>query len=74
MANGSPNAAVAAISLKAKLSGLLIERKEVGAPGDFDKMSDDKLPDYVSREAAALGIGLPASGRIRPRVPAKKLR
>ncbi len=30
-----PGAAIQAVSLKAKLTGLLVERKETGQPGDF---------------------------------------
>jgi hypothetical protein len=36
MAKGNLSAAVGAIIGKAKLLGLLVERKEKGAPGDFD--------------------------------------
>ena len=30
-----PSAAIAAVQLKARLAGLLVDRKETGAPGDF---------------------------------------
>jgi phage terminase small subunit len=40
-----------AIDTIAKLSGMLIERKEVGAPGAFDKMSDDELRAFVVEKA-----------------------
>ena len=36
MTKGNPSAAVAATLGKAKLLGLMVERKEKGAPGDFD--------------------------------------
>lgn len=36
MTQGNPSAAVAATLGKAKLLGLMVERKEKGAPGDFD--------------------------------------
>lgn len=32
-----PSAAIAAVQLKARLAGLLIDRKESGAPGDFSQ-------------------------------------
>ncbi len=35
MTKGNPSAAVAATLGKAKLLGLMVERKEKGAPGDF---------------------------------------
>lgn len=46
--------------------GMFIERKEIGGPGDFDRMSDDELKQYIASEAEALGIGhanAQASGR-----------
>ena len=36
MTQGNPSAAIAATIGKAKLLGLMVERKEKGAPGDFD--------------------------------------
>jgi len=36
-------AAVSARALKAKLAGLLIDRKEVGTPGEFESMRADEL-------------------------------
>lgn len=39
MTKGNPSAAVAATLGKAKLVGLMVERKEKGAPGDFDVAS-----------------------------------
>ena len=39
-----PSAAIAAVQLTAKLCGLLVERKESGAPGDF---AAAKTPDEV---------------------------
>ena len=47
----------AALTLKAKLAGKLVERAEVGTPGDFDRMDDADLARYVATEAAALGLG-----------------
>jgi hypothetical protein len=37
------SAAVRATDVKAKISGLLIERVEVGPPGAFDAMTDEEL-------------------------------
>lgn len=33
------------------------QQVEVGRPGDFERMSDDELADFVRAEAQALGIG-----------------
>lgn len=44
-------AAVSALTAKAKLAGLWIDRKESGAPGDFealDSMTADELRAYVA--------------------------
>ena len=38
---------IAAVTLRSKLSALLIERKEVGGPGDFEGMTDDELWNAV---------------------------
>lgn len=53
-----PSAANKALELLGKTLGVFIERKEVGGPGDFDRMSEDELERYIRSEASALGIGL----------------
>jgi hypothetical protein len=62
--NGQPAAAVSASMGKAKLVGLLVDRKEVGAPGEFadlEDMTSDELREQfaalVSAVAAAEGVG-----------------
>jgi len=57
MSISQPAAATAAAMGKAKVKGLIVERKEVGAPGDFDRMSDDELRNWIARETSALGGG-----------------
>ena len=57
-----PSAAVAATLGKAKVAGLIVDRKEVGKPGDFEGMNVDELREYIAREAAALGIGVQGPG------------
>ena len=42
------SAAVAATMGKAKVCGLLVERKETGKPGDFDSMTVEELRQYLS--------------------------
>jgi hypothetical protein len=61
---GQSSAAVAATMAKAKLLGLVIDRKEVGAPGelaDLEDMTTDELREQfaalVSAVAAAEGVG-----------------
>ena len=62
-ADSPPGFAVAkgAIMDAAKLNGLVIERKELGQPGDFDGLSADELRDRLRREAEELGEGAIAS-------------
>jgi phage terminase small subunit len=54
MANGQTSAAVAAIKELGVLSGKRVERSENGNPGDFDRMSDDELAEFVRREGAVV--------------------
>lgn len=48
-----PSAAIAAVQLTAKLCGLLIERKEAGAPGDFAAAKTEA--DVVAAVRSELG-------------------
>jgi hypothetical protein len=50
------SAAVAAIMGKAKILGLIIDRREVGDVGAFDNMTDEELLDEARKRAAALGL------------------
>jgi len=50
-------AANGALTLKAKLSGKLVDRQEIGKPGDFERMSEHDLAEWVRTETAALGLG-----------------
>jgi len=52
------SAAVAAIKEIGILTGLRIDRREVGQPGDFERMSDDELERFIASETAVL-IELP---------------
>ena len=45
--NQQASAAVAATMGKAKLCGMLVERKETGKPGDFDNMSIEELRAFL---------------------------
>lgn len=65
--NGAPtgeyhyqgNVANRALELLGKELGMFVERKEVGQPGDFDKLNADELREYIRRESEALGVGVP---------------
>lgn len=50
------NVANRALELLGKEIGMFIDKKEIGAPGEFDKMGLDELREYVAGEAAALDI------------------
>ena len=45
-----PFARIKALELLAKYHGLLIERQEVGTPGQFDKLTDEQLDEEISKE------------------------
>jgi hypothetical protein len=50
------NGAVAnrALELLGKELGMFIDRKEVGSPGEFERMTDEELIEEVHRQAAEL--------------------
>jgi len=52
--NGS--AMVMATLGKAKILGLIIDRREVGEAGAFDNMTDDELVEEAKKRAKALGF------------------
>ena len=54
---GQTSAAVSATNSIGKLYGLIVERKEVGRPGEFESMNADQLREYIAREAPELGAG-----------------
>jgi len=56
MASGQLSAGVAAIKEMGVLSGVRVERKEVGAAGEFDHLSDDELERLLVERFIALGL------------------
>jgi hypothetical protein len=44
---------------KAKILGLIIDRRETGDVGSFDKMTDEELVEATRKSAAELGLDLP---------------
>jgi hypothetical protein len=55
--NGS--AMVMATLGKAKILGLIIDRREVGEAGAFDNMTDEQLIEEAKKRAEALGLPPP---------------
>ena len=51
-----PSAAVQASMGKARIFGLIIDRREVGDPGAFDDKTDEELMEEARNRAAALGL------------------
>lgn len=51
-----PSAAVAAVMGQARLAGLIVDKKEVGAAGDFENMQAADLAKELVKEAAELGL------------------
>jgi hypothetical protein len=56
MAIDQIRAAVAAVQVKAVLSGKWIERAEVGPPGEFDAMTDEELERALIERVQKLGL------------------
>ena len=56
---GQVSAAVQASMGKARILGLIIDRREVGDPGAFDDKTDEELMEEAKRRAAALGLPPP---------------
>src|SRR6266478_6109523 len=50
------SAAVSGVTPKARLAGLIVDKKEVGAPGEFESMKADELEAALAKEMAALGL------------------
>ncbi len=48
------NVANRALELIGKEHGMFIDRKEVGAPGDFSQLPDDELDEFIAAEAKEL--------------------
>jgi hypothetical protein len=57
MASGQNNAACSAVKVKAVLSGKWIERAEIGAPGEYETMTDEELERQIMERVARLGLG-----------------
>jgi hypothetical protein len=55
----NPSAMVSATMGKAKLLGLIIDRREVGDVGAFDSWTDEELVQEATRLARSLGIAGP---------------
>ena len=58
---GQPSAAVQASMGKARILGLIIDRREVGDPGAFDSKPDEELMEEARNRAAALGLPPPGT-------------
>ena len=52
-----------ALELLGKEKGMFIDRKEVGKPGDFDRMTEDELEEFIARRQGASGEGLGGTGK-----------
>lgn len=58
-ADGQWAAANSALQTKSKLAGKWIDRKEIGEPGDFERLDDVELLQATIQEAKALGLPVP---------------
>ncbi|MGA8624136.1 MAG: hypothetical protein WB686_05270, partial [Pseudolabrys sp.] len=50
------SAAVSAVVAMARITGQIIDRREVGDPGAFDGKTDEELMEEARKRAAALGL------------------
>jgi hypothetical protein len=57
-------AAVAVVALRAKINGLLVDRKEIGGPGAFAHLSDEELQARLMTLVARLGLAPPDPNRV----------
>ena len=55
---GQPSAMVAASMGRAKVAGLIAEKKDVEQPNGFDDMSDEELAEFIRTNAADVLEGL----------------
>ena len=60
---GQASAAVAATMGKAKILGLIIDRREVGDVGAFDGFTDEQLVEEAAKRARELGLGVHPSNK-----------
>ena len=58
---GQTSAAVAATMGKAKITGQIIDRAEVGQPGEFASMTEYELREYIVRNLLEIGISVQVS-------------
>jgi hypothetical protein len=56
LAGGDLSAGVAAVKEIGVLTGERVERSEVGAPGEFETMTDDELKRALIERMARLGL------------------
>lgn len=54
LATKQPTAMVAATMLKAKLTGKLVKRLEVGEPNEFDNMTEEQLRQFIKESEKLL--------------------
>ena len=74
---GQASAAVAATIGKARITGNIIDRREVGDAGAFDHLSDEELVALAAKKARELGLAGPhwsrTTSQFRPGSRAKSL-
>jgi len=60
--SGKPNlnAAVKSLALLASMGGFIIQRHELGQPGDFSRLTDEELDAKMIEVGEAIGISGPA--------------
>lgn len=60
---GQASAAVSAVDKLGRLHGLVIDKKEIGKPGDFERMSEDELEAFIASREDRSGEGSGRAGK-----------
>jgi hypothetical protein len=58
---GNERIAARVLELQAKITGQIIDRAEVGRPGEFASMTEDELREHIVRSLHEVGISVQIS-------------
>lgn len=61
---GQYSAALGAAKLRAEISGLLIQRKEIGRAGEFRGISDEELSTLITEDLKRIGVSEEAAATL----------
>ena len=61
---GQTSAAVAATMGKVKITGQIVDRAEIGLPGEFDNFSEDQLREFIVSNLHKIGFSIQSSSAV----------